>query len=139
MQGTIASLQICTAHRAPMEFKTQARALANRGLEGDRHAQPNGSRQVLLMDEETLNKLGLPPGNVKENITTRGIAIQTLAKGTRVKIGDAVFEITKPCTPCERMDEIRNGLRTEIEGQRGILAKVIEGGTLRVGDAIEVM
>ncbi len=139
MEGTIISLQICTAHRAPMQFKTQARALANRGLEGDRHARKDGSRQVLLMDEETLNKFQLKPGIVKENITTRGIAIQTLAKGARLKIGDAVFEITKLCTPCERMEEIRNGLRAEIEGQRGILAKVIEGGTLRVGDAIEVM
>lgn len=132
----VVSLQICPAHRSPMEMKQVLRAIEDLGLEGDRHASAGSTRQVLLMDEETLAAFGLAPGAVKENITTRGIAFKTLTPGMRLRIGCVLLEITKSCTPCSRMDEIRPGLRTALEGQRGMLARVLEGGELQVGDAI---
>ncbi len=138
-RGAIVSLQICPGHRAPMQFKNAMHAIEGFGLEGDRHAYANGTRQVLFMDEETLTRLGLPPGIVKENITTRGIELKTLAEGTHLRVGDVEFEITHRCDPCERMDEIREGLRGELQGQRGMLARVLSGGEIRVGDAIEVV
>lgn len=116
-----------------------AQALTNLGLAGDRHAKAGGSRQVLFMPSEVLARLGVPIGAVKENVTTQGIDLMTLASGTRLQIGAAVFEITKLCEPCERMDEIRAGLRAELEGQRGMLARVVQGGPLSVGDPIEVL
>lgn len=137
--GFVVSLQICEAHRAPMQTLQAVKALENLGLEGDRHALPDGSRQVLLIEEETLKRLGVPIGAVKENITTRGIALMNLAPGTRLQMRDVVFELTKPCTPCERMEEIRPGLRDELQGQRGMLARVLRGGEIRVGDAIAVV
>ncbi len=132
----VVSLQVCPGHRAPMEMKQTLRAIADLGLEGDYHAHAGGTRQVLLMDEETLAAFGLAPGAVKENITTRGIAFKTLTPGMRMRIGSVSLEITKACTPCSRMDEIRPGLRTALEGQRGMLARVLEGGELHVGDGI---
>ena len=137
--GAIVSLQTCPGHREPMQFKAAVRAVANLGLAGDQHARPNSPRQVLLTDEETLRQLDLPPGMVKENITTRGIELRMLKSGMRLRLGDVLVEVTKPCTPCGRMDEIREGLRRALEGQRGMLARVIQGGTLRVGDLIEVL
>ena len=139
MRGMIISLQICPGHRAPMQFKNALRALADLGLEGDDHAHPNGSRQVLFMDEETLTRLKLKPGIIRENITTRGIDLKSLPPKTRVRVGEVEFEITKRCEPCERMDEIREGLRAQLEGQRGMLARVINSGEIRVGNAIEVV
>lgn len=136
--GRVASLQICPAHRAPMQKLEAARVLENLGLEGDRHAIPGGSRQVLLIEEETLIRFGIPVGAVKENITTRGIDLMHLAEGSRLKIGEAVLALTKPCAPCSRMDEIRLGLQEELEGQRGMLARVIHGGEIKVGDSIIV-
>ncbi len=136
--GQVVSLQICPAHRVPMQMLNQARVLENLGLEGDRHAMPDGKRQVLFMAEEVLNRLDIPIGAVKENITTRGIELERLAPGTRLQIGSAVFELTKPCTPCSRMDEIRPGLQEELAGQRGMLARVVQGGEIRVGDEIRV-
>jgi MOSC domain-containing protein YiiM len=136
--GTVTSLQICTAHRAPMEPKESLRAIADLGLEGDLHAKRGSTRQVLFMDEETLAAFGLSAGRVRENITTRGIELKTLAAGTRLRVGGAVFEITKSCAPCELIEDIRPGLRAEMEGQRGILARVVEGGEMKVGDVIEV-
>lgn len=138
VQGTVASIQICDAHRAPMRKLVSVSVIENLGLEGDRHAIPDGSRQVLFMDEETLHRLDLPSGAVKENITTRGIDLMSLAPGTQLRIGPAVFELTKPCTPCSRMEEIRPGLQEELEGQRGMLGRVIRGGVIRAGDAIVV-
>ncbi len=135
----VASLQICPAHRAPMKKLETVRVLENLGLEGDRHAVPDGSRQVLLIEEETLNRLHVAIGAVKENITTRGIELMRLPQGTRLQIGEALFEVTKPCQPCTRMDEIRRGLQEELEGQRGMLAHVLRGGEIRVGDEIKVI
>ena len=123
MQGTIINLQICTAHRAPMRQKQTLRAIADLGLEGDLHAKQGSTRQVLFMDEETLTAFGLSAGRVRENITTRGIELKTLAPGTRLRVGGAVFEITKSCTPCDFIDDIRPGLREQMEGQRGMLAR----------------
>lgn len=136
--GTVTSLQICPAHRAPMQRRESLRAVADLGLEGDLHAKPGSARQVLFMDEETLAAFGLSAARVRENITTRGIALKTLASGTRLRVGGAVFEITKPCTPCEFIDGIRPGLRAEMEGQRGMLARVVEGGEIEVGNVIRV-
>jgi MOSC domain-containing protein YiiM len=121
-----------------MERQVSVRAVGNLGLEGDYHAHPDGARQVLLIEAETLERLGLEMSGVMENITTRGIALMALECGTRVRVGEALLEVTQPCAPCARMDEIRPGLRTVLEGQRGMLARVIEGGEMRVGDAIRV-
>jgi MOSC domain-containing protein YiiM len=137
--GTITNLQICAARGEPMQRKMNVRAFADFGLEGDAHAKQGSARQVLFIDEETLTEFGLAPGRVRENITTRGVALHDLALGTRVRAGSATFEITKHCTPCEFIEDIQPGLREKMEGQRGMLARVIEGGELRVGDAVEVI
>jgi MOSC domain-containing protein YiiM len=139
VKGSVVKLQICSAHRAPMQQKQSLRAVADLGLEGDHHAKRGSARQVLFMDEETLAAFGLSAGRVRENITTRGIELKTLVVGTRLRVGGAVFEITKSCAPCEFIEDIRPGLREEMEGQRGMLARVVEGGEMRVGDVIEVL
>ena len=117
--------------------------VAGYGIEGDRHAtrgKARAHRQVLLMAEETLAAFGLSPGEVRENITTQGIALQELATGTRLALGSgAVVEITGDCEPCERMDEIRQGLRSALERKRGMLATVLESGAVRAGDSVRVL
>lgn len=137
--GTITHLQIKISRDAPMQSRATLRAITDLGLEGDLNARAGSSRQVLFMDEETLAAFGLEHGRVRENITTRGMALQTLAAGTRVRAGTAVFELTKACEPCRFIEEIQPGLRAEMEGKRGMLARVIQGGELRVGDPIEIV
>jgi HAD superfamily hydrolase (TIGR01490 family) len=137
--GTITKLQICAQPGAPMQDTPTARGVTDLGLEGDSHAKRGSARQVLLMDEETLAAFGLTPGRVRENITTRGLGLHELAAGARVRSGSVVLEITKHCTPCEFIEDIQPGLREKMQGHRGMLARVIEGGELRVGDAIEVV
>jgi MOSC domain-containing protein YiiM len=123
-----------------MAAAESAELVANLGFRGDTHAVPDSSRQLLLIEMETLDALRLSPGEVKENVTTTGIRLMALAPKTRLRLGaDAVVEITKPCAPCFRMDEIRPGLLNEIGGRRGMLAKVITGGVVRKGDAVAVV
>jgi len=120
----------------PMYPAEEIEAVANRGLSGCAHAQPGGLRQVLLMDLETLKALQLAPGDVKENITTRGFDVRSLRPGQHLRIGQALLEVTVPCEPCKRMEEIRAGLEKELRGRRGMLCRVLEGGRIRTGDPI---
>src|SRR3990172_10845462 len=114
-------------------------AVADRGFEGCRHSRTGSRRQVLLVESETLESFGLAPGQVKENITTRGVRLNDLAAGQRLGLGQSVLEVTGPCEPCARMDEIRMGLQQELHGRRGILCRVVEGGRILRGDAIQVV
>jgi len=120
-----------------MESLFAAEVVADVGLAGCAHARAGTDRQVLIMDRETLDALELSPGTIRENITTEGINVHGLAPGDRLRIGEALLQIAVPCTPCSLMDKIRPGLRKEIRGRRGMLCRVLRGGMIRPGDAIE--
>jgi MOSC domain-containing protein YiiM len=115
-----------------------ATALRDTGLAGCRHARSGSRRQVLLIDAETLQSFDLQPGQIKENIATTGLAVNQLSKGQRLQIGEALLEVTGPCEPCSRMDEIRIGLQQELHGQRGTLCRVVQGGRIVRGDTIQL-
>ncbi len=123
--------------RLPMEEIAEIRALENSGLEGCAHARTGSPRQVLLMDSETLELMELQPGIIRENITTRGINVNGLAMGQRLRVGDAQVEVSLACTPCDLLEKIRPGLRRELRGRRGMLCRVIASGMIRQGDTIE--
>ena len=109
------------------------------GIDGDKHAGAASKRQVLLADKEALDAVAVLPGAIKENVTVEGVDVMRLPAGTRVRLGrSAVLEITAVCEPCFRMDEVRDGLRAELEGRRGMLSQVVEGGSISVGDAITI-
>src|SRR5207249_3281227 len=96
-------------------------------------------RSVLLEDAEVLTELGLVAGQVKENVTLSGVGVNALAPGMRLRLGGVLLELTKECSPCARMEEIRPGLQERLQGRRGVLARVIEPGTTRVGDPVQVL
>ena len=131
-------LFVCLVHRFPMKELAEAEAVENKGFKGCIHGRPDSKRQVLLMDRETLDKFELAPGVVKENVTVVGLDFQKLGIGQRLKIGESLLELTTPCDPCPRMDEIRIGLQEELRGQRGWLCRVVEAGKIRKGDAVTV-
>ncbi len=109
------------------------------GFEGCAHARRGSKRQVLLMDAETLQEMDLLPGQVKENAVTLGLDLRALHKGQRLRIGEALLEMTIPCSPCSYIESLRPGLEEAMRGRRGILFRVLEGGLIRPGDAIEVV
>lgn len=136
MMAEVVHLFRCMTHRIPMVSHEEIMAVENTGFAGCAHSRPGGRRQVLLMDVETLEEMKIAPGAVKENITTRGIDIRALKTGERLRIGEALLEVTYRCDPCDRMNEIRAGLKDELRGHRGMLFRVVEGGRIRVGDSI---
>jgi MOSC domain-containing protein YiiM len=127
------------AHGQPVQESGEVFAVENKGFKDCIHGRRGSSRQVLLMDIETLEQFGIAPGRVKENITTRGVALDGLLLGQRIRVGEALLEITKPCTVCDHMDEIRQGLQEAIRGRRGTLCRVVRSGQIRRGDQIEIL
>ena len=142
MAVSIVSLRLCLGSREPMKEIAQANFITGQGMQGDRHLRSDGlraKRQVLIMDVETLNHFGLEPGQVRENVTLEGLDLSTISAGDRVSLGDdVVLEITGDCEPCARIDEIRPGLKEEIDGKRGVLAFVEKGGVVSIGSEVGV-
>jgi MOSC domain-containing protein YiiM len=120
------------------EQRERVLAIESQGLEGCAHANPP-RREVLLASKEHLDAVGVEPGAIRENVTVEGVDVHSWPVGQRVKVGAAILEVTMVCDPCHRMDELRAGLRAEIDGKRGMLAHVVEGGEIELGDPIELL
>ena len=138
MSATVIHLQIKPADGAPMKPVPAVTAIAGYGLKDDANAG-HSERQVLIIERELLDEFQLPVGDVRENITVQGIPLAGMAAGTRVRAGQALLEATLDCAPCQFIEDKRPGLRTAMEGKRGTLFKVIEGGAINVGDEINVI
>ena len=114
------------------------RAIAGQGMEGCAHANPP-RREVLFASLEHLESVAVEPGAIRENLTVEGTDVQTWPVGQRLRVGEALFEITMVCDLCQRMDDLRQGLRAELDDKRGMLARVVESGEVAVGDEIELL
>ncbi|HEY8362937.1 MAG TPA: MOSC domain-containing protein [Tissierellaceae bacterium] len=114
------------------------------GLKGDAHAG-DWHRQVSLLGIESIRKMeklgieGLSPGVFAENITTEGIALHELPIGTRLSIGEVVLEITQIGKECHIGCAISQKVGKCIMPKEGIFAKVVKGGIIKEGDAIEIL
>ena len=121
-----------------MEELDSAQVFENEGVEGCAHRR-GGKRNVLFVAAEDIESLDVPAGRVKENFTVRGADVMNWPIGQRLAIGDAEFEVSMVCDPCELMEEIRPGLQAELEGKRGMLAKVLKTGRVSQGDQITLL
>ena len=120
-----------------MQELLEADFVANVGVSGCSHGRRGSKRQVLLVDRETLELMDLQPGIVRENITTEGLNVNGLARGEQLQIGAVLLEVSAICEPCDQLEKIRPGLREEMRDRRGMLCRVLRGGVIRRGDAIE--
>jgi len=125
--------------RLPMEELAEVLVMRNAGLQGCAHARPGGSRQVLLVDRETLEAMDLHPGIIRENFTTDGINVNNLALGQELRVGEVLLKVSAICHPCDQLEKVRPGLRREMRGRRGMLCRVLRSGIVRRGDVIEKM
>jgi len=135
--ASVAHLFRAPKRRLPMEQAETVEVVADLGFAGCAHARKNSNRQVLLVDKETLDAMELRPGVIRENITTEGLNVNGLALGERLRIGAVLLQVSAVCTPCDQLEKVRPGLRRAMYGRRGMLCRVLEGGTLRAGDAIQ--
>ena len=138
-QGSITNLHIARVKGTPSDPVQQATAISGLGLEGDRSAYEGNLRQVLFIDKGVLDELGLAPGQVKENITVTGLDLTQTKAGQVFSIGDEVtMELVGDCEACGKMDALALGLQAKLNGKRGMLAKVVNGGQIKVGDSVRV-
>ena len=156
------------AHRFAKQAMPAITLLAGLGVQGDAHAgvtvkhrsrvakdpaQPN-LRQLHLIHAELFDELAglgfaVAPGDLGENVTTRGIDLLALPRGTRLHLGaDAIVEVTGLRNPCWQIDAFRDGLMSACLGRdaaghiirkTGVMSVVIAGGDVAPGDAIRVV
>jgi MOSC domain-containing protein YiiM len=124
--------------RVPMQ---QANLIAGHGIEGDRKAGRRAERQINLLSREWLLRLKnlgyrIEPGQFGEQITLAGIDLEQLKFGERLQLGaTACIEIRQARTPCGRL-QVAQQLAFEGLKAIGVMATVVTGGTIRVGDPV---
>lgn len=165
--GPASIIAVCSSpkHGFSKQPQSSIRLLAGRGVEGDAHCgetvqhlylkrrnphAPN-RMQVHLLQSELFEELALAgfdlqPGQLGENITTRGIDLLSLPLGTRLHLGDeAVVELTGLRTPCKKIEDFRPGLlRQVVSGdggnkvlaRAGVMAIVLQAGSIEAGSPI---
>jgi len=145
--GKIEWIGIRSKRRAPLTEMQVAIIQKENGLQGDHYSGRSTKRQVTLIQSEYLDAVGailktkkIDPQLTRRNIVVSGINLNAL-KGQQFKIGEEVIlEMTGICHPCSRMEEnLGPGGYNAMRGHGGITAKVIEGGTIRVGDEVSML
>ncbi|MFE9816884.1 MOSC domain-containing protein [Streptomyces sp. NPDC005773] len=167
MSGTVTVVSSNESYTFTKPNRESVTLLTGLGVEGDVHAgvtvkhrsrvaqdptQPN-LRQVHLIHEELFDELReagfeVAPGDLGENVTTRGIDLLALPVGTLLHLGDeAVVEVTGLRNPCLQIDNFQDGLLKQVVGRdeagnivrkAGVMSVVAAGGTVRPGDRVRV-
>lgn len=114
------------------------------GIVGDAHAG-DWHRQISLLAEESVDRMRpgspipLPPGVFAENINVRGLELNTLPVGTRLRIGETVVELTQIGKECHSDCAIRRAAGRCVMPTEGVFAVVVREGAVRAGDEVEVL
>ena len=139
--GVIQGLSIASESRVPLTDVAEVEAITGVGLQGDRHAE-NAARQVSIQSIQELaaasERLGrkILPEQTRRNITLDSGALPR-TRGQRLHLGDCELEVFSDAPPCALMTEIiGKGARPALKKLAGIHCRVINGGTIRVGDEL---
>ena len=131
-----------------MQTLKRVKAVAGRGLEGDRYfskigtysSDPGTGREVTLIEIEAIEALkrdydiDLPAALSRRNIVTRGVALNHLV-GREIKIGETILRGTRLCDPCSHLEKLsRQGVLRGLIHRGGLRADVVAGGLIQVGD-----
>ena len=149
-QGTVVNIHIAAEAAKPLESVSEIRAVAGKGLEGDRYFKkvgtysdhPGSGREVTLIEAEAIEalarelKIQLAPGASRRNITTRGAPLAHLV-GVRFRVGGVLLEGTRLSEPCKHLEGLtQQGVLAGLVHRGGLRTVIVEGGTIRVGDLI---
>jgi MOSC domain-containing protein YiiM len=152
-QGIVVSIHIAPNGAAPMQALERVRAVAGRGLAGDRYfgstgtysSDPGSGRHVTLIEIEAIEALkrdydiDLPAALSRRNIVTRGVALNHLI-GREIKVGEAIIRGSRLCDPCSHLEKFtRRGVLRGLIHRGGLRADILSGGTIGVGDAIVLL
>ncbi|MDA8125397.1 MAG: MOSC domain-containing protein [Deltaproteobacteria bacterium] len=144
MQGKI--IAVCRSEKTgvPKVPCGEGLFIADFGLEGDAHAATGINRQVSLLSVASIDKMQghgieLKYGDFAENLTISGLELHSIPVGTRLKVGsEVVLEISQIGKTCHSGCAIFKAVGSCIMPKEGVFARVIEGGTIRTGDAVAI-
>jgi MOSC domain-containing protein YiiM len=148
--GKIMAIYIAPTAGAPMEFLARARAIAGKGLEGDRYYKklgtysnnPGSGREVTLVESEAIEALkrecsvDLDTALARRNLVTARVALNHWVE-RKFRIGGVILRGTRLCQPCSHLERLtRPGVLRGLIRRGGLRAEIITGGTICVGDEI---
>lgn len=141
--GTVRWIGLRPARDLPMREVDAAEAVAGKGLVGDRYASGSGKRGLTLIQAEHLPAIAslagretVFPSMLRRNVVVEGLPLIAL-RGRRFRIGQVLCEGTAPCDPCSKMETVLGpGGYNAMRGHGGLCARILEGGTLRLGDVV---
>jgi hypothetical protein len=145
--GTVTAIVLAPAAEAPLRRVERARAIAGRGLQGDRYADgagtfsPGGGRghDLTLVAAEVLEDAGLDPVEARRNLVVRGVELDAL-RGRRFRVGAVECLGQRRCEPCAHLERLtRPGVLRALAHRGGLRADILRGGDLRVGDRVEAL
>ncbi len=118
------------------------RAVAGKGLEGDRHFQDEGAKRgqaLTLVEAEVVQEVGLGPGATRRQVTVRGVRLNELV-GKRFRVGEVECYGVELCEPCAHLEAMtRPGIIKDLVHRAGINADILTDGTISVGDEISAV
>lgn len=142
--GRIRAISISGEKGMPKHNVPAAELRADFGIVGDAHAG-SGARQVSLLDMASIDELrqkgaDISPGDFAENLTVEGVDLSTLRVGQRLQVGESIeLEVTQLGKRCHGRCRIFEKLGDCIMPRQGVFARVLTGGRVQVGDAVEWM
>ena len=143
-RGTVSSIVVAPRTAGPAHEVDRCRAIAGRGLDGDRYATAGGTfaavgrlgQDLTLIDESALDAAALSAVEARRNIVTRGIDLDVLV-GRRFTIGAVVCQGERRAEPCAHLQRLtKPGVLRALVHRGGIRADVISGGQIIVGDDV---
>ena len=142
-RGRVVALSISDRKGVPKTNVAEVELVENHGIAGDAHAGA-WHRQVSLLALESIGKMrakgaDVGPGDFAENITTESLDLTGLHIGDRVMIGSAELEVTQIGKECHDRCAIYHAVGDCVMPREGIFTRVIRGGRVKVGDAVEAI
>jgi len=135
----VVAIHLGEAEAAQLAAVDSVRAVAGKGLEGDRHFHEEGAKPgqaLTLVEEESVADVGLAPGETRRQLTVRGVGLNDLV-GKRFRVGDVECYGVELCEPCLHLQQMtRPGIIEELVHRAGINADILTDGTISVGDAV---
>lgn len=144
MKGRVAAVNISDKKGKIKKPIEKGNLIEGFGLQGDAHGG-KGHRQVSLFAQESVDKMkalgidGLCTKKFVENITTEGIKLHAFKVGNRIKVGEAVLEISQIGKECHMDCDVFAQKEKCIMPTESVFARVIEGGIIKTGDSIELL
>ncbi|WP_038047611.1 MOSC domain-containing protein [Thermus caliditerrae] len=143
MSGKVVSLHLGLGSGLPKPQVEVLELVAGFGAKGDRHAGKDPDRAVLVAGLPSYEKakgvgIQLPFGALGENLLL-DLDPHNLPPGTRLRIGEALLEFSYVCTVCSSLSQFDLRLPKLLYGGRGLYARVLEGGLVRVGDPVRIL